>query len=129
LVKVVHYRKNHIRDFAKQIFKWAKAKVAIIKKHGMEGLLSHVYLWPMYVTILFVIGFGVSFVLNLIFLFIYLFLLCFISYFGLMLAEAGRLYLEHNTRKLFWYSLLLIPVVHGEYFFGTWSALIRKKIW
>ncbi|MGC9309060.1 MAG: glycosyltransferase family 2 protein, partial [Thermoplasmatota archaeon] len=47
-IRVVHYRKQHIRNFARQIYKWAKAKVAIVKKHGMRGLLSHIYLWPAY---------------------------------------------------------------------------------
>jgi GT2 family glycosyltransferase len=56
-ITVVHYRKNHVRDFARQIFKWAKAKVAIIRKHGFQGLTSHVYLWPLYAIVSFVLGF------------------------------------------------------------------------
>ena len=47
-IKIVHYRKQSFRSFSKQIFKWAKAKVAIIKKHGFHGIASHVYMWPVY---------------------------------------------------------------------------------
>jgi len=55
-IKVLHYRKNDIKSFSKQIFKWAKAKVAIIKKHGFDGITSHVYLWPIYLIFGFILS-------------------------------------------------------------------------
>ncbi|MEA2053781.1 MAG: glycosyltransferase family 2 protein, partial [Candidatus Thermoplasmatota archaeon] len=69
-IKVVHYRKQHIRQFTRQIYKWAKAKVAIIKKHGMHGLTSHIYLWPAYAIIALFLSLFISILLNLMNLFI-----------------------------------------------------------
>ncbi len=128
-IKVVHYRKNHVREFARQIFKWAKAKVAIIKKHGMDGLLSHVYLWPIYLVALVCGGLLLFSLLGVLQLFGWLFLCVCLSYFALMMVESARLSKLHKNKRLFLYAFLLIPLVHGEYFFGVWSALLKRKIW
>lgn len=128
-VSVVHYRKDSFRSFARQIFKWAKAKIAIIKKHGLEGILSHVYLWPVYAVIGAVLGFGFFWIANLLPLFTFLFIFGIGSYYGIILAEAIRLSLVNKKKQLFWYALFLIPVVHLSYGLGVWSALLRRKIW
>lgn len=128
-IKVVHYRKNHIRNFARQIFKWAKAKVAINRKHGMTGLHSHVYLWPLYALLLLCGGLAMFWFLGLLFVFLGLFLLGVFLYGTMVMWEAARLSKDHSNGRLFWYALLLIPLVHGEYFFGVWTALLKKKIW
>ena len=128
-VCVVHYRKDSFRSFARQIFKWAKAKVAIIKKHGMQGFVSHVYLWPVYALLGLVGGVGLFWLLGLVKVFGWLFLLGAFSYVGIVFAEAVRLARFHNKSKLVWYAVGLIPVVHGEFFLGVWSALLRRKMW
>ena len=128
-VRVIHYRKDSFRSFARQIYKWAKAKIAIIKKHGMEGFVSHVYLWPVYAVIGAILGFGLFWIVSLLPIFAWLFFLSCILYIGVVLAEATRLSLRNKKKKLFWYTLLLIPVVHIQYFFGVWNALIRRRIW
>jgi len=129
-IKVVHYRKNHIRDFAKQIYKWAKAKVAIIKKHGFHGLTSHVYLWPAYFLIGFFLSFIFFFLLNIMKIFALLFLIAMIFYAFVIIFESGQLSRKYKDNKLFLYSVFLIPIVHLSYFYGVLSALlrVRKKI-
>jgi len=127
-VHVVHYRKNHIRSFARQIFKWAKAKVAIIKKHGFDGLLSHIYLWPVYGLILLIASLLVFYLINLK-LFFMLFFFGIISYMSIMIVESINLSKKFKDKKLILYGLLLFPIVHISYFFGVLSALVRKKIW
>jgi GT2 family glycosyltransferase len=128
-ITVVHYRKDSFRLFINQIFKWSKAKIAIIKKHGMEGFVSHVYIWPVYAMLAFIIGLGFFYLINSILLYIILFFFGFISYFSLIVSEATQLTLLNKKKSLFWYSLLLIPVVHITYAFGVWTALLKKKIW
>lgn len=130
-ITVVHYRKNHVRDFARQIFKWAKAKVAIIKKHGFHGLTSHVYLWPAYFLIGFFLSFIFFFLLNIMKIFALLFLIAMIFYAFVIIFESGQLSRKYKDNKLFLYSVFLIPIVHLSYFYGVLSALlrVRKKIW
>lgn len=128
-VKVVHYRKDSFRRFARQIYKWAKAKIAIIKKHGVEGFVSHVYLWPVYAIVGLVVGFVLFCFLNVCSFFSMLFFIGFISYIGLLFAEATRLALIHRKKRLFWYTLLLLPVVHISYSLGVWNALLKRRIW
>jgi len=128
-VVVVHYRKDSFRSFARQIYKWAKAKVAIIKKHGVEGFLSHVYLWPVYALIGLISSFILFWLLGLKSLFLWLFFIGLISYVGLIIGESIRLSKANKKKKLFKYAILLIPIVHGEYFLGVWNALFKKKIW
>jgi cellulose synthase/poly-beta-1,6-N-acetylglucosamine synthase-like glycosyltransferase len=128
-VKVVHYRKDSFRSFARQIYKWAKAKVAIIKKHGIEGFVSHVYLWPVYAVLGFLVGFGLFWIIDLLVVFGLLFLFGCISYLGIIIGEATRLSRINKKKKLFWYTVLLIPVVHIAYFLGVWNALLKRKIW
>jgi glycosyltransferase involved in cell wall biosynthesis len=128
-IKVVHYRKNHIRTFSKQIYKWAKAKVAIIRKHGFDGLLSHIYLWPLYFTILLTLMILFSYLINILPIFAFLFLTAFLSYGIIITYEANRLKKEFNDPGLFLFSLILFPVVHMSYYFGALFAIFKKKIW
>jgi len=128
-ITVVHYRKNHVRDFARQIFKWAKAKVAIIRKHGFQGLTSHVYLWPLYAIVSFVLGFTLFYLLDILRIFLFLLLLAVIFYVSVILFESGRLAKKFGDVKLFFYSMLLFPIVHMSYGFGVLIALMRRKIW
>ncbi len=128
-ITVVHYRKNHIKDFVKQIYKWAKAKVAIIRKHGFDGLTSHIYLWPFYSLIigLFILSF--FFLLDIINVFSYLVFVGFVFYFTTIFVESGNLTKKFNDKKLFFYSLMLFPVIHLCYAFGVLKALFSKRIW
>jgi len=127
-IQVVHYRKNHIRAFIKQIYKWAKAKVAIIKKHGFDGLTSHIYLWPVYGLALFFIS---LFIFSLFSLELYALLLFIgiIGYAGIICVESSNLANRFKEKKLVLYALVLLPIVHISYFLGVLSALVRKKIW
>jgi GT2 family glycosyltransferase len=127
-IQVVHYRKSHIRSFVKQIYKWAKAKVAIIKKHGFDGLLSHIYLWPAYALAVLA---GSIVIFSLIGLWI-LFTLIFISgisYISIICVEAGNLTKKFNDKKLISYGLLLLPLVHISYFLGVLVAILKRNIW
>lgn len=128
-IKVIHYRKHHTKDFTNQIYKWAKAKIAIIKKHGMHGLVSHVYLWPVY----FIAGFiGSSlffYLLNLFYIFIILTFIGLLFYIMVILFEAGQMSKKYNSNKLFFYAAAYFPVVHLSYTYGVIMALLKRKIW
>jgi len=128
-IRVVHYRKQHIREFARQIYKWAKAKVAIIKKHGMHGLTSHIYIWPAYALIALLAGLSFCLLFNLMALFILFAFLGGVFYSFAVLFESARIARAHHDRKLFLYSLLLFPSVHVSYGYGVMVALMRRKIW
>ena len=128
-IQVTHYRKQHIRHFARQIYKWAKAKAAIIKKHGMQGITSHIYLWPAYAILVFLFSFILFLVLNIMDIFVALFFVALISYVTTILLESGRLSRRYRDRKLFLYALVLLLVVHLSYTYGVVIALIRRKIW
>jgi len=128
-ITVVHYRKNHIKDFVKQIYKWAKAKVAIIRKHGFQGLTSHIYLWPAYFLVLFVLTFALFFILNFIRIFTSLILFGVIFYALVILSESGRLLKKFKDKKLFLYAMFLLPIVHISYAYGVLISLIKRKIW
>ena len=128
-IKVIHYRKRHIHHFANQIYKWAKAKVAIIKKHGMHGITSHIYLWPAYALLAFMLFFSFCLLFNLMNLFLILLFLAGISYSFMIFFESARLSKKFNDKKLFLYALALIPIVHVSYAYGVMVALMRKKIW
>jgi len=128
-ITVVHYRKNHVRDFARQIFKWAKAKVAIIRKHGFQGLTSHVYLWPLYAMVTFVLSFTLFYLLDSLSIFLFLLLLAVVFYISVILFESGRLANKFGDIKLFFYSMLLLPIIHMSYGLGVICALTKRKIW
>ena len=128
-IKVIHYRKQSFEAFAKQIYKWAKAKVAVIKKHGMQGLTSHIYLWPAYALIAFMLFFSVCLLFNLINLLLFLIFLAGILYSSAILFESARLSKKFNDKKQFLYALVLIPIVHSSYAYGVMVALMRRRIW
>lgn len=128
-ITVVHYRKNHVRDFARQIFKWAKAKVAIIRKHGFQGLTSHVYLWPLYAIVSFILGFALFYLLDILRVFLFLLLLAVVFYISVILFESGRLAKKFKDNKLFLYTMFLLPVLHISYAYGVLISLIKKEIW
>jgi len=128
-VRVVHYRKQDFRSFARQIYKWAKAKVAIVKKHGLHGITSHIYLWPVYGLIALLLILSVSLLFNLIQLFSLLLFLGLVSYLFVILSESTRIAKEYKEKKLFLYSLFLLPTIHISYAYGVMVAIIRKKIW
>jgi len=128
-IRVVHYRKQHIREFARQIYKWAKAKVAITKKHGMRGLLSHIYLWPAYLLLVLLLGIAVFIVFNALSLFMVLLFLGGIFYTLTVGLEAARLSWHHRDARLFGYAALLLPGVHICYAYGALYALARRRVW
>ena len=128
-IRVIHYRKQSIKAFAKQIYKWAKAKVAIIKKHGMHNLTSHIYLWPAYGLITLTLFFLFCLVFNLMEVFISLLFLAGVLYSFVILFESARLGEKFNDKKLFLYALALIPIVHVSYAYGVMVLLMRRRIW
>ena len=128
-VKVVHHRKQDFRSFARQIYKWAKAKVAIVKKHGLHGITSHIYLWPVYGLIALLLLVSISLLFNLMRLFSLLLFLGLVSYLFVILFESARIAKEYKEKKLFLYSLFLLPTIHISYAYGVMVAIIRKKIW
>ena len=128
-IRVVHHRKERISLFARQIYKWAKAKVAIIKKHGIDGFISHIYLWPLYAILGFMALFLLSLLFNTMQSFLSLLFLGGVVYFTTIIFESARLMLKFGDRKLFLYSLLLLPIVHIAYACGVMVALIKRKIW
>lgn len=128
-IKVVHHRKQSIKSFVKQIYKWAKAKVAIIKKHGIQGLTSHVYLWPIYALIILVFLLFFSILFNLLKMFLVFLFFILISYFLIVSLESIRLSKLYLDKKLFLYSLFLLPLVHFSYAYGVIVALVKRKIW
>jgi GT2 family glycosyltransferase len=128
-IKVIHYRKQHIRDFSKQIYKWAKAKVAIIRKHGFYGITSHIYLWPIYAIVTLVSCFLLFFILDLISIFLSLTLIAIVLYIATIFFESVRLSKKYSQKKLFFYTIFLLPLVHISYSYGVLFSLIKKKIW
>jgi GT2 family glycosyltransferase len=128
-IRVIHHRKQHVNDFAKQIFKWAKAKIAIIKKHGFHGLISHIYLWPAYALIAFFASFSIFLLSNLMNIFVLLIFFTMLSYTLAILFESARLAKKFGDSKLLLYAAFLLPVVHISYACGVMDALLRRKIW
>jgi len=128
-IRVVHHRKQRVRDFAKQIYKWAKAKVAIIKKHGFHGLISHVYLWPAYALVVFLATFSFFLFFNLMNVFVMLLFLAAAAYVLAILFESARLAKKFGEPSLFLYASVLLPILHIAYKCGVMVALLRRKIW
>ena len=128
-IKVVHYRKQHIRHFARQIYKWAKAKVAVIKKHGFHGIVSHIYLWPAYALIAFFLLLSFCILFNLIEIFLLFLFISGMVYIFSVLLESARLARKRRDKKFFLYALFLFPVAHCSYGYGVLVALMKKKIW
>ena len=128
-IKVIHHRKNHIRDFARQIYKWAKAKVAIIKKHGFHGLTSHIYLWPAYFAITFILALSVSLLIDIMHIFCLPLFFAVVVYSSAIIFEAGSLSKRYNDKMLFLYASFLLPIVHISYAYGVLFSLIKRKVW
>jgi GT2 family glycosyltransferase len=126
LIRVTHYRKQHIRDFTKQIYKWAKAKAAIIKKHGMTNpsylspVFGFVFLIVLLLTALYLGGSPLFFIVLLLSVAIYVLLIVF---------ESIRIAYKNRDARLFLYGLLLFPLVHISYTAGIFYGLVRKEIW
>lgn len=128
-IQVTHHRKQYIKDFSKQIYKWAKAKVAIIKKHGMHGISSHVYLWPLYAIAGFFLLLLFLVLLNRLPLFVYLLAIGALGYLSLIIIESGRLTWKNQEPTLFFYALGLLPILHISYACGVLVSSIKKNIW
>jgi glycosyltransferase involved in cell wall biosynthesis len=128
-VRVVHYRKQHIRHFARQIYKWAKAKVAIVKKHGLQGMLSHVYLWPAYGLTGLLGALALFWFLGILDWLVVLLFLGGVAYAMAIALESVRLAHGYHDIRLFLYALLLLPGVHVSYAYGVLYALLRRRIW
>jgi len=128
-IKVIHYRKEHISTFSRQIYKWAKAKVAIIKKHGIDGITSHIYLWPVYALLIALVLITILSLLNALHIFFLILLSSLILYIIFVLNEAVNLMNKYQTKILFFYALLLFPIVHGAYAYGILVALVKKNMW
>ena len=125
-IKVFHYRKMHIHSFSRQIYKWAKAKAAIIKKHGLVNLA---YLLPLFGIIGVVILFLGALFLNLIIPYILFFFLACAIYIFVITSESLRLSVKKKNYILFPYGLILFPLIHLSYSFGITYGLLKKKIW
>ena len=126
MIRVTHYRKQHIRDFTRQIYKWAKAKAAIIKKHGMTN--------PSYLSPVFGFVFLIFLLLTAAYLggpslFFLVLLLCVAIYVLLIVVESIRIAYKNKDARLFLYGLLLLPLIHMSYTAGIFYGLLRKDIW
>ena len=128
-IKVIHHRKHHTKDFTQQIYKWAKAKVAIIKKHGMNGFISHVYLWPVYFVIAFILAFMLFFFIDRVYIFFFFLFIGVIFYISTTALEAAQLSKKYKNKKLFPFAMCLFPIVHITYAWGVIVALLKRKIW
>ena len=126
LIRVVHYRKRYIRTFVRQIYKWAKAKAAIIKKHG---LINPAYLLPIFGILGLMILLLIAFFLDLMLPFASLIFFVGLSYIFIVSFESGRMAIKNKDMLLFPYGLFLFPIVHLSYTMGVFYGLIRKKIW
>jgi hypothetical protein len=126
MIRVTHYRKQHIRDFTMQIYKWAKAKAAIIKKHGMTNpsylspIFGFLFLIVLLLTALYLGGSPPFFIALLVSVAIYVLLIVF---------ESIRIAYKNGDARLFLYGLLLFPLIHISYTAGIFYGLLRRKIW
>jgi GT2 family glycosyltransferase len=125
-IRVKHYRKKRIKDFARQVYKWGKAKAAIIKKFGV---IKWSYLLPVLGIGFLVFLFLLTLLLGEIPLFGIFLLLIFVVYLLLISFESARTSVKYHDKKLFCYALALFPIVHFSYTLGVFSGLIRKKLW
>jgi len=129
IVRVTHHRKHHTKDFTQQIYKWSKAKVAIIKKHGMNGLVSHIYLWPIYFILGFIGSYLFFYLLDKLFIFLLLLFIGVIFYGSIITMESAQLSIKYKEKLLFPFSLFLFPIVHITYSLGIIAALVKRRIW
>jgi len=125
-IKVFHYRKMHIHSFSRQIFKWAKAKAAIIKKHGLQ---NPAYLFPLFGLIGLLALFFIALFLDLLIPFAFLLFLGSLTYIFAISSESLRLSVTKKNYILFPYGLLLFPLIHLSYTFGIIYGALKKKIW
>lgn len=125
-IRVVHYRKQNRSEFSKQIYKWAKAKIAITKKHGM---INHAYLLPLYGIIAFFTLLAISLVLNIILLIVFILFIGSISYGLLVVFESSRLAIKHHNLKLIYQGFLFFTSIHFSYTFGIIEAVLKRNIW
>ena len=116
-IKVWHYRKKSFIDFSRQVYKWAAAKGLVMKKHGW----NFGYLLPIIVLgIAFLI-----FLLSLISPYFAKFLFLFTSVYILtILIESVRISLKNI--KLFFYAILIFPLIHLSYALGLLKGLFKK---
>ena len=126
LIRVAHYRKRDLRAFAKQIYKWAKVKAAIIKKHGMT---NPAYLSPVFVFVFLILLFSITLLSDKLSLFFLFLLLCVALYVLLIVLESIRIAHKNRDVRLFLYGLLLFPLIHISYTAGIFYGLVRRKIW
>jgi glycosyltransferase involved in cell wall biosynthesis len=126
LIRVAHYRKRHIRAFARQIYEWAKAKAAIIKKHGMT---NPAYLSPVFGFVFLILLFSITLLSDKLSLFFLFLLLCVALYVLLIVFESIRIAHKNKDVRLFLYGLLLFPLIHISYSAGIFYGLLRRKIW
>jgi GT2 family glycosyltransferase len=125
-IQVLHYRRQTIKEFSQQIYKWAKAKIAIIKKHGV---MNHAYLLPLYGMIGLIILFILALILHAVPYFVILLFFGGISYCSLILFESARLAKKHNNMKVLLQGILIFPIIHFSYTYGIIIAMIKRKIW
>ena len=128
-IKVVHHRKHHMKDFTSQIYKWSKAKVAIIKKHGINGLVGHIYLWPMYFILVLIASFIFFYLLDKLFIFFFLMFFVLIFYITVITLESAQLARNHKNIRLFPFAICLFPLIHMSYACGVIVALLKKNVW
>lgn len=126
LIRVAHYRKSDLRAFAKQIYKWAKVKAAIIKKYGMT---NPSYLSPVFGFVFLMMLFLTTLYLDKLSFFFLFLLFCVAVYALLIVFESIRIAHKNRDVRLFLYGLLLFPLIHISYTAGVFYGLVRRKIW
>jgi GT2 family glycosyltransferase len=125
-IQVIHYRKQTIKSFAQQIYKWAKAKIAIIKKHGVT---NHAYLLPLYGLVGLLAFFILCIIFHLIPFFMFLVFITGVSYCLLIVFESARLAKKYQNINVLLQGILFFPLIHFTYTYGIIAALVKRKIW
>ena len=116
-IKVWHYEKVSLGSFSRQIFKWALAKMMVIKKHGF----NFAYLLPIFVLCFEILLALLSFIYYPCFIIL---ILTLAIYSSLILYESVKI--AHENKKLFLYALLLLPLIHLSYSLGLIKGLFKK---
>ena len=126
-VRVAHYRRNTVRGFVRQIYRWAKAKVRLIQKHGFQGLTSHIYYWPVYAMLLGLGGFIACYSIGAVAWFGWACLAGAVSYGLIIVTESARLAVRYGSPSLGASALILLPVIHLSYACGVLVAMFRRE--
>jgi glycosyltransferase involved in cell wall biosynthesis len=122
-IKVKHHQRRSIAKFLDQIYGWAKGKGLIIKKFG---LVNKAYLLPLFVVGGGIALFALTLLLNQLPLFSLILLIGGLSYVSLVSTESAKIALKNEDKTLFFYGLLLFPLIHLFSTLGLFKGLTKR---